>query len=424
MNSTSGATGHLDGFEATVKDFWASRPRRPAQGRKVAGVAAGAGLRYGIDPVVIRVALVALTFFGGVGPAVYLLGWLFFAGTDDEVSPFEALLGRGGSETSKGLTLLLCAACFPAFGLAFGGTWLDGGGIIGLALVVTALYLLHRGRGHLNRPAARTGTFADHTAPAQGTRVDTATADWDALGANPLGWDLADLSALTPAPAPAPPPEEPERPAWEHSRRHHGVSKVTLVTLALAVIAGAIGTPLALTQAGGWSLALTAGVVLAILGAGMVTGAFVGGGRGLIWWAMPTAAAGVLLAMVPIQDYTGGTGEIAAAPGTAEAVKEHYERTIGQIHLDLTNIADPEADIATTARVGAGDIEVLVPATADVTFDCTARTGTADCLTSGRTGIGNESITDQDAGPDGPGGQQIDLVLDAGVGNVEVHREE
>ncbi|MCP2182591.1 PspC domain-containing protein [Prauserella alba] len=419
MNSTSGATRHLDGFEATVKDFWASRPRRPAQGRKIAGVAAGIGLRYGIDPIVIRVALVALTFFGGVGPAVYLLGWLFLPGTDDEVSPFESLLGHGGSATSKALTLLLCAACFPAFGLAFGGTWLDGGGLVGMALVVTALYLLHRGRGHLRRPdAAGAGTLGDRTAPEPGTRVDTATADWDALGASPLGWHLADPS--TPV-ASAPPPEEPERPPRERPRRRRCVSKVTLVTLALAVIAGAVGTPLALTEAG-WSLSLTAGIVLAILGAGMVTGAFVGGGRGLIWWAMPTAAVGLLLATVPVQDYSGGPGEISATPTSAEAVQQRYERTMGQIRLDLRHIADPDADVATTARVGAGDIEVLVPDTADVTFECSAHTGTADCLTRSSSGVARDRIAGSDDGTDGPGGQRIELVLDAGIGNVEVHR--
>ncbi|MFD6793474.1 MULTISPECIES: PspC domain-containing protein [Prauserella salsuginis group] len=421
MNSTSGATRHLDGFEATVKDFWASRPRRPAQGRKIAGVAAGIGLRYGIDPIVIRVALVVLTFFGGVGPAVYLLGWLFLPGADDEVSPFEALLGHGGSATSKVLTLLLCAACFPAFGLAFGGTWLDGGGLIGLALVVTALYLMHRGRGHLNRPvAARAGTFADPTAPEPGTRVDTATADWDALGANPMGWHLADPST----PVPSPPPEEPERPPQQRPRRRRCVSKVTLVTLALAVITAGV-TANVLDAA--WGPAEVAAATLAVLAGGLLVGAFTGGARGLIWFAVPTAAVAVLTSAWPAGGYPGGVGEIIETPRTAAQLDHTYERTAGAIDIDLTELemderATPSGTVPVEARVGTGDITFTVPRDADVTYDCTAHTGSAMCLGKSQSGVSNQSLVGRDNGDDGTGGPRFHLVLETGVGNVEVRR--
>lgn len=417
MNSTSGATRHLDGFEATVKDFWASRPRRPAQGRKVAGVAAGVGLRYGIDPIVIRVALVALTFFGGVGPAVYLLGWLFLPAADDEVSAFEGLLGHGASGTSKGLTLLLCAACFPAFGLAFGGTWLDGGGIVGLALVVTALYLMHRGRGHLNRPASPT---AGATAPQSGTRVDTATADWDALGANPLGWHLADAST----PVPAPPPEEPERPAREHSSRRRCVSRVTLVTLALAVITAGVGSLAASNWMDPvWGASEVAAATLAVLAGGLLVGAFTGGARGLIWFALPTALVAVLTSALPAGGYPGGLGEIRETPRSERQLDNTYELTAGSIDVDLTELPDTDSPISVEARVGTGDITFTVPRDADVTYDCKARTGTATCLDKSQSGMTHVSLVGNDNGPDDEGGQRFHLTLDAGIGNVEVRRD-
>jgi phage shock protein PspC (stress-responsive transcriptional regulator) len=65
-----------DGIEGVVKDFWASRPRRPRYGRKIAGVAEGIGNRYAVDPVIVRVALVVTALFGGAGVMFYLLGWL------------------------------------------------------------------------------------------------------------------------------------------------------------------------------------------------------------------------------------------------------------------------------------------------------------------------------------------------------------
>ena len=49
-------------------------------------VAAAIGRRYGIDPVVVRIALVVTTIFGGFGVPFYLLGWLFLPGESDEVS--------------------------------------------------------------------------------------------------------------------------------------------------------------------------------------------------------------------------------------------------------------------------------------------------------------------------------------------------
>src|SRR5262249_5886894 len=109
------------GFEDTVKDMWATRPRRPRSGRVVAGVAAGIGRRYGIDPVIVRVALVISAIYGGAGFVFYLLGWLLLAGDEDEVSPAESLLGRGRSGTSKALTVVLCVLLIPAGNFAFGG---------------------------------------------------------------------------------------------------------------------------------------------------------------------------------------------------------------------------------------------------------------------------------------------------------------
>ncbi|WP_246128161.1 PspC domain-containing protein, partial [Amycolatopsis rhizosphaerae] len=193
----------LGGFEETLKDFWVSRPRRPEHGRKIAGVAAAIGNRYGIDPVIVRVALASATLFGGIGLSVYLLGWLFFPGEHDEVSPIEALVGRGSSSMPKGLTIALGLAFFPISTWAFSQEWFRGGGMIGFALLLTALYLLHRSRGHERRPVAPVKTTAspEFSASFSMATGDTATettagtpsghaTGWDPLGAPPLAWDL------------------------------------------------------------------------------------------------------------------------------------------------------------------------------------------------------------------------------------------
>ena len=50
--------------------------RRPIHGRMVAGVAAAVARYFDVDPVLVRIALVVLTFFGGSGLMLYLAGWL------------------------------------------------------------------------------------------------------------------------------------------------------------------------------------------------------------------------------------------------------------------------------------------------------------------------------------------------------------
>ena len=49
--------------------------RRDPEDRIVAGVCAGVARQLGVDPLVVRVTTVAFAFAGGVGIALYLLGW-------------------------------------------------------------------------------------------------------------------------------------------------------------------------------------------------------------------------------------------------------------------------------------------------------------------------------------------------------------
>ena len=69
--------------ENSAKDFWANRPRRPRDGRLIAGVAVGIGRRYGIDPAIVRLVFVASILFGTAGLWLYLAGWLLLPAEDD-----------------------------------------------------------------------------------------------------------------------------------------------------------------------------------------------------------------------------------------------------------------------------------------------------------------------------------------------------
>ncbi|QRP45304.1 PspC domain-containing protein [Amycolatopsis sp. FDAARGOS 1241] len=420
----------FNGFEETVKDFWVSRPRRPHTGRKVAGVAAGLGNRYGIDPVVIRVALVAAMVFGGFGLVFYLLGWLFFPSEGDEVSGFEAMIGRGQSTMSKAFAVVLCIALIPVIGWTFGNGWFDGGGLIGFALLTASLYLLHRNRGQDNRPAPVVAYRAYQTAqaaPGTGafTMTDTSTSaptgsaapGFDPLAADPAGWDLPDPAG--------PPPQDPYRYDYDEpaTAPRHPRSKIGSVTFAAAVLVAGLGVVLNLNGVDWFSVKHIIGLVLGVLGIGMVAGAFVRGSRGLIGLAVPLAIVGMVLTTTTFTDIDlrGGVGDLRSTPHSVAEVQPVYHHAAGDLDLDLTQIP-LSGPITTSVSNGAGDTKVTVPATADVTYTCKNSAGDVDCLDRSTNGVGQPAITGTDYGTDGVGGQKITLDVTNGAGSVEVLR--
>ena len=130
-------------IDDTVRDMWSTRPHRRRDDRKIAGVAAAIGRRYRIDPVLVRVAFVVTTIFGGVGILLYLLGWLLLPEDGDEVSGAEAMIGQGRSSMSKPLTIVLMIALIPAASGLFTG---HVSALFSLAAVGAAVYLLHKHR--------------------------------------------------------------------------------------------------------------------------------------------------------------------------------------------------------------------------------------------------------------------------------------
>lgn len=147
------------------------RFRRSSRDRKLGGVAGGIGRALGIDPVLIRVAFVVLTIFGGSGVGLYALGWLLLPGDRDEVSAGEALIGRGRSSVPAPLAVVLCLVVLGSFTSMF--TW--GKQLLPIAIIATIVFLAvgrRRGRSgrfhhedrfgeHLQRFADRAGRWGD-----------------------------------------------------------------------------------------------------------------------------------------------------------------------------------------------------------------------------------------------------------------------
>lgn len=411
-------------MEDTLKDFWATRPRRPRRGRKLAGVAAGIGNRYGIDPTVIRVAFVVATFYGGAGILFYLLGWLMLPEQNDKAAPFESMVKHRRSSTSSAFTVLLCLALIPAFWFIFFDNDVNDSkfsGIMGLLIVSGALFLLHRTRGHLNRPdapaPAETFSFAEPlpqpvttaafvadpiAPPPYEPPIPTTPPAWDPLGAAPFAWDL---------PEPSPPAPEPPAP-----RRR---SKIGIFTVGAALVtAGTLA--MVAPYVGGWlSPHHIVALVLAVIGLGMVGGAFLRGGRGLIGIAVPLSVVAIGLSVFS-PDGFHGAGEINARPTTLEEVQDNYRLSAGPIRVDLSALPE-SGKVDTSVRTDAGQVIVTVPKNADVDLSCEVAAGDLDCLGHRADGLGSE-VSFQDNGPDGEGGLRIELHVRVNAGTVEVRR--
>lgn len=233
---------------------------------------------------------------------------------------------------------------------------------------------------------------------------------WDPLGVAPFAWDL-------PEPAPEQVPEPPP------ARR----SRITPVTLALALLAGGAAGALALTLPGAVGPAAAPGAALAVVGIGLVAGAFRHAGRWLLPFAVLLAVATWVAAAVPWADLRGGVGTIADAPQSVSAVAPEYRRGIGDVALDLSGLdltaapGAPAPVVRTSTQVGVGSISVTVPRNADIVVRGTS--GLGDVTVDGQSRSGDSpSLTVVDDGPDGPGGGRIEIDAHATLGSVTVGR--
>ncbi|MBQ1071981.1 PspC domain-containing protein [Micromonospora sp. C31] len=113
---------------------------RPRDGRYLAGVCAAIGRATNTDPVLWRVLLAVLGFFGGIGILVYVTAWLIIPGEGDSASPVESMLGRGRSSMSPVTVIVLSILVAISFGYivtdAFRAVLLGAAILIGGALLL------------------------------------------------------------------------------------------------------------------------------------------------------------------------------------------------------------------------------------------------------------------------------------------------
>ena len=378
--------------------------QRSATDRTVLGVCGGFAEYYGLDPLVVRIAVAVLALFGGLGIVLYLAGaaWLPEPG---DTSPITS------SRRLPMLVIAIIAALviLPGAVFPFG----DGAGFLVAAAVVVLIVLL----AQRQRPAPPPPVIPpEHIQPVpQPTEApemsDTSAAPFPESG----GYASTPYPQMTYAP---PPPTYPPAPKAPRARSYLGA-----VTLCVALIW--FGTAWALNAADATSMSAVTifGVSLAILGAGILIGAWIGRARWLVLLALPLSLMVWGLAAVPEGVRLGEAGDwVAAGIGETDfqpvsATDDAFEWGFGSASLVVSDweayADDGLSDI--TASVGIGELVISVPDDWNVVVN--AEVGLGSIRSEGvqlADGPGLEEVLTFESATAGAPRMSIDATVDLG----------
>lgn len=437
MNEHHGAPPHggLDSFFAALR-----RPGivRVAEGKWFAGVSTGLARWLGVDPLVVRAGFILFSLFFGMGVALYLVLWLLLP-TEDGSLAIERALRHGDG----GAIFLLVITVLSVFGGSNPG-WRDewvGLRIVGfIAVGAVVWWLLTRREPALgSRTPWTAGTGSTPTAgPPEAAAASAVSAAPGAPDTTlpPSSWAPAARTAgATPwqPPQPSRPPEPPRpapRPVAPRTTTPVLGFAAGAITLGAALLGGAATTWLA--DRADWPgnhVSIGMAVVLGVLGLGALIAGLAGRRTG---WIAPFAVIGIFATLLSSVSPAGlrqpwKVGDQSFSPTTVQG-SGPYELGAGQLNLDLSDAtldADPASVQTIQARVGAGEVRLVVPSGASVkvhasglaggltAFDSNESTGSS--LESG--GIDFNRTLDYGTGP-------VQLVIDAqvGVGQIIIRK--
>ena len=364
----------------------------------IAGVAAGLGERFSINPWWFRIGLIALTVFGGFGLILYAIGWLLIpeVGSDDAILVrWLADFDTSNTPMMVGVGLIGLAALI----LAASADLLSGNLLLAGILLVAGVLLYRGDIGRSNRPEDPDdggGPVPDNTLE------ETTTA----------------IALEDPGAGGSVPPEEvypvlpPEPPAPEAKPRSI-VGQLTMAAMLVAI--------------GGLALLDVAGILypgfvhyvalaLAVVGGGLLVGTFLGRARWLIAVGLVLVPVVLISSVAPTWSLSGETGDVYYSVATVQEIDQSYELAAGSLYLDLTAI-DVEPGTAPRTvdlSIGAGEIRIDVPDDMAVRVEAAVGVGVVDLFGEERVGLGVDFAADTGAPP------ALIINADAGVGAVVV----
>lgn len=343
-------------------------PRRLAradEGRWLAGVCAGLGRYFDVNPLVYRIAFAALALAGGTGLLLYAAAWLVMPSeTSDDSIAVEALrdhrdrpwLLLGVGLLSFGAILALSEADF----------W-PGTGNVWLAALLGGAAIVWWHVGRRDRPRS-------------------------------------DPAATTAAAAPT----QPKRPSL--SAPVLGVLLAAAGVLGLLAVLDVYEVDVAVAFAAGVAIVGTAVAV------GATTGKRVGG---LVVLGLVLLAGFGVAAATPVS-FSSGVGEKLERPLVVSDLEDRYELGLGELAVDLSEVELPGGITELDVKLGIGEIIVTVPEGVGLEIDARAGIGEVDVLGDRDDGAGaHERLTVGGAATNAP---VLKLEANVGLGSVRVRR--
>lgn len=186
--------------------------------------------------------------------------------------------------------------------------------------------------------------------------------------------------------------------------------------LGIVLLAGGVLWLLAATDFVDLSYSLAIGITLILVGIAI---ALTPGRHGLlVLIGILVALAGIPALFVDSDVWDEGVGEARETP-ESDLELERFEHGIGKLTVDLTTPGlDLDGEIV-VAKLGIGDLEVIVPTDVDVDLDAHAGVGNIQAFGEEENGV------DVDLGgiSGTSGSQELDLELDVGIGSIRVNFE-
>ncbi|HVE25208.1 MAG TPA: PspC domain-containing protein [Sporichthya sp.] len=389
------------------------RFRRSKTDRTFMGVCGGIAEALAMDPVIVRVLMVVLAFFGGAGIIVYGACWLLMPEDESEPSLAERVLSRPGRNPWP---LLLGVGAVSLAVVLSAGWFIDSRGALLIAVVVVAAVLLTRRQAE-TPPFSPPPFGPPPSGPPAGTAPTAPFHSWDAPATSgPTAGPAAVPTWTSTSTLPPLPPLTTTAPEVERPRPFLGRLTFFGVLIALGIVA-------AVDLAGA---DVDASVYPAVVVAGAGLGLLISTRWGRARWLIPLGVVGVL-ALPPtlfLDSYDGDWVDqehSAVAPADPAGIASEYHYRGGRVLLDLSAVDFSGADVHTTVRVGAGELIVTVPAGVDVVTAVDLGLGDAEVFGTEEGGYGVD-LDRQDLGADGAGGGTLTLDVEQGFGHVEVRR--
>ncbi len=387
--------------------------------RWLGGVASGIAHRVGVDPVIVRVALIVLTVMGGIGLPAYLVAWALLPDTAGEIKAESGI--RHGDGT--GILLLVAAGLSLGSVFTFDGQGWRFGWIIPVAFVAWFVSRRrgdrfdHHGRGHDHRRSGRSAN-ADVAAPPRpqwaGGPTDESVTDpteqqsfWNRVG---------ETTAVGQDPT-APPmvPSPPARPRTQRKGRRSMGVRGALVTLGLAIAAYGLGRVVdGPTGFPGNADVLGRILALGVIALGVIIAALRGRSSGFPGFVGVVLAGTTAFAVAGPDigfDRNMNFGDRVVTPTDAEG-SHVIPSNVGDTTVDLSRLSTTPSAVPTLeVQGGMGDVTIEVPSDLSVQLDASPRMGEVTDA-DGDVIDGHKVL--------GTGPADVVVKVDGGMGDVKI----